>query len=214
VETLLTAAERFEGNHRLVFLFVGGGSGMAKIRERARPNVLTLPYEPLDRMPFSLAAGDVQVVSLGDSMVGIVHPCKVYGAMASSRPILSLGPPESHVADLVAQSECGWHIAHGDVEGAVRAIEQILSADAEEMLAKGSRGRQLIIENRSKARYCGRVCDVIEREAGVREPFAEPRAATTIADRSDPRWQRQKSGLRSADGSVDAQDVTTQPFVG
>ena len=31
------------------------------------------------------ARADVHVVSLGEKMVGIIHPCKIYGAMAVAR---------------------------------------------------------------------------------------------------------------------------------
>ena len=37
-------------------------------------------------------------------MVGIIHPCKIYGAMAAARPILFLGPNPSHISDLLETS--------------------------------------------------------------------------------------------------------------
>ena len=141
VDTLLDAAKQFEHDPRLVFLFVGGGTGMADVRARHQPNVRCLPYEPLARMRYSLSAGDVQVVSLGDAMAGIVHPCKVYGAMSTSRPILFLGPDGSHVAEMLSESEFGWHVRHGDVEGAVTAIREILDADQRELQQLGTRAR-------------------------------------------------------------------------
>jgi hypothetical protein len=172
VSTLLAAAERFEDDQRLVFLFVGGGTGMTEVKSRNRPNVRCLPYEPLTRMRYSLSAGDVQVVSLGDEMAGIVHPCKVYGAMGIARPILFLGPPDSHVGEMMAQADFGWHVRHGDVEGAVAAVSEILAVDAETLERKGGRARELIRSNRTRRISCGRVCDAIEGRA---RPVAVPR---------------------------------------
>ena len=63
VSTLLRAAEQFEDRPDLVFLFIGGGAGMAEIRTRNRPNVRWLPYQPFDQLRYSLAAGDVHVVN-------------------------------------------------------------------------------------------------------------------------------------------------------
>lgn len=162
VSTLLAAAREFEGDPRLVFLFVGGGTGMAEVRASNRPNVRCLPYEPLARMRYSLSAGDVQVVSLGDAMAGIVHPCKVYGAMGIERPILFLGPPDSHVSEMMAQADFGWQVRHGDVAGAVAAIREIVSLDAASLERKGARARALIERNRTRRISCGRVCDAIE----------------------------------------------------
>jgi glycosyltransferase involved in cell wall biosynthesis len=165
VTTILEAAERFEHDRRVVFLFVGGGTGMAEVKSRNRPNVRWLPYEPLSRMRFSLSAGDVQLVSLGDGMGGIVHPCKVYGAMATSRPILFLGPPDSHVSEMMSECAFGWEVRHGDVDGAVQAIREIADAGARALQEMGARARELVARNRTRRISCGRVCDAITGES-------------------------------------------------
>jgi len=162
VNTLLEAAEQFEDRQDLVFLFVGGGAGMSEIRERNRPNVRWLPYQPFDQLRYSLAAGDVHIVSLGDAMGGIVHPCKVYGAMARGRPILYLGPPASHVTEMMAEADFGWQVRHGDVAGAAAAIRTILEAEPASLAELGARAKALIEGKRTRRISCGRVCDVIE----------------------------------------------------
>ena len=172
VSTLLAAAERFEDHPELVFLFIGGGAGMGEIRARNRPNVRWLPYQPFDQLRYSLAAGDVHVVSLGDAMAGIVHPCKVYGAMARGRPILYLGPPASHVTEMMDEADFGWQVRHGDVAGAVTAIEAILSADRATLEELGTRARMLIEGRRTRRISCGRVSDAIETVD--RHPGARP----------------------------------------
>ena len=172
VTTLLDAAEQFENDPRLVFLFVGGGTGMAEVKSRKRANVRCLPYEPLSRMRYSLSAGDVQVVSLGDEMAGIVHPCKVYGAMGIARPILFLGPPDSHVSEMMAQADFGWQVRHGDVAGAVAALREILALDEKALELRGSRARDLIQNDRTRRISCGRVCDAIEART---RPAAAPK---------------------------------------
>lgn len=179
VDTLLGAAERFENDSSLVFVFVGGGTGMQAVRARQRPNVVCLPYEPLERMRFSLAAADVHVVSLGESMVGIVHPCKVYGAMATARPVLFLGPEESHVSDMMREADFGWHVRHGDVEAAVAAIQDILDSGADRLRVKGERAQALITRSRTRRVSCERMCEEIER--AVRPADAHPSAAAISA---------------------------------
>src|SRR5436190_4040851 len=171
VRTLLEAAEQFEDEPDLVFLFIGGGAGMSEVRSRNRPNVRWLPYQPFDQLRFSLAAGDVHIVSLGDPMVGIVHPCKVYGAMARGRAILYLGPPESYLTEMMDEADFGWQVRHGDVAGAVAVIRQILEAESSSLERLGAKGRGLIEGKRTRRISCGRVCDAIERtdaEAALR----------------------------------------------
>jgi hypothetical protein len=203
VNTLLAAAEQFEDDPRLVFLFVGGGTGMTEIKARNRPNVRCLPYEPLARMRYSLSAGDVQVVSLGDEMAGIVHPCKVYGAMGIARPILFLGPPDSHVSEMMAQADFGWQVRHGDVRGAVAALKEILALDADALQRKGSRARELIQRNRTRRISCGRVCDAIEGRA---RPVAVPAVPKERVEAPAVRRARSDGGAPSAVSSGHAAD--------
>ena len=108
LDTLLEAALAFRDDPDIRFLFVGGGIGKRRveefIREHGLTNALSLPYQPLSELRHSLSAADVHVVSLGEPMVGIIHPCKVYGAMAVARPVLYFGPSPSHVADLLERA--------------------------------------------------------------------------------------------------------------
>lgn len=167
VTTVLQAALKLQDVEDLVFMFIGGGVGKKEvddtIAEHKPRNVVSLPYQPLDRIKYSLSAADVHLVTVGDTVVGVVHPCKVYGAMAVARPILLLGPDPCHVSDLVNEHRLGWHIMHGDVDGAAEAIRRIIRTPAAELAAMGRRGRDLVTTRLSKAALCGRFCDVLER---------------------------------------------------
>lgn len=164
--TLLKAAVEMQDRAELEFLFIGGGVGKKEVEqviaEHKPHNMRSLPYQPLSEIKYSLSAADVHVVSVGDTVVGVVHPCKVYGAMAVARPILLLGPNPCHVSDLIAEHRIGWHITHGDVEGAKRTLEKIMATPHAELEAMGLRAREVIRSELSKAALCGRFCDVVE----------------------------------------------------
>lgn len=161
--TILAAAARLQDESRLVFMFIGGGVGKAEVEAADLPNVRSLPYQPLQSLRNSLSAADVHLVTVGDAMVGIVHPCKVYGAMAAARPILLLGPEESHVGDLLHRPRIGWAVRHGDVDGAVALLRMLVRKAPEELAEYGARARALIDSELSKEALCGRFCDIIER---------------------------------------------------
>jgi glycosyltransferase involved in cell wall biosynthesis len=173
--TLLEAAARMRHDTRLRFVFVGGGAGKSEVErfrdERALPNVLSLPYQPLSALSDSLGAADVHVVSLGDRMTGIVHPSKVYGAMAVGRPILYFGPRPSHVSRLLETFDVGWHVSHGDIEGAVRTLRAIADTPADDRQAMGDRARAAIEHEFSPGTLCARLCAAIE------ETMIQPDAA-------------------------------------
>ncbi|MFT3789031.1 MAG: hypothetical protein QM770_23130 [Tepidisphaeraceae bacterium] len=113
-------------------------------------------------MRYSLSAADVHVVSLGSEMVGIIHPCKVYGSMAVGRPILFLGPAPSHVSDLLDTHRIGWHVAHGDVDGCVNAIRTMRNTYAGELAAMGDRAQMALSASLSQDILCGRLAGKVE----------------------------------------------------
>jgi len=169
--TLLEAAVRLRDDPRLRFLFVGGGSGKKEveryIREHQLTNVLSLPYQPLSELRHSLTAADVHVVSLGEPMVGIIHPCKIYGAMAAGRPILYLGPRPSHISDLLDRHAIGRHVCHGDVTAAVEAIRQFASTPCDQLRETGRRAQAVLRQTLSQQVLCARLCDALERSTGL-----------------------------------------------
>jgi len=162
--TILAAAKRVADDPNLVFMFVGGGVGKREVDEAASPNIVSLPYQPQSRLRYSLSAADVHIVTVGDAIPGIVHPSKVYGAMAAGRPILLVGPAENHVADILAEHHIGWHVRHGDVDGAVSVLNAISRTPREELEAMGQRARAVMISRGGKAGSVGRLCDILERE--------------------------------------------------
>jgi len=151
--TLLDAAERVRDLDRMVFLFVGGGTGKAEVERRiaaGATNVVSLPYEPVESLGTSLAAADIHVVSVGDTMVGIVHPCKIYTAMAVARPILLLGPPQCHATDIMAAGEVGWHVPHGDVATAETALRDAWARRDRDLTDMGRRSAAIVADHYSR----------------------------------------------------------------
>lgn len=146
-------------------MFIGGGIGKREVDARRSDTIRSLPYQPLAELRYSLSAADAHLVTVGDDIVGIVHPSKVYGALAVGRPIVLVGPARCHVADILAEAEVGWRVDHGDIEGAVRVCRALLAASPEALAAMGARARALVATRFSKAALCGRFCDLVEAAA-------------------------------------------------
>jgi colanic acid biosynthesis glycosyl transferase WcaI len=166
LKTLLDAAERFRNDPRIIFYCIGGGGGKKEVDDRIAAganNIVSLPYQPLSELKYSLSAADCHVVSIGNDVVGIVHPCKVYGAMAVSRPILGLGPRPSHVSDLVESNHIGWFITHGEVDACEQALRAMLDTSAAARSDMGTRAAQVVATSLSKATLIKRFCDLLEQ---------------------------------------------------
>jgi hypothetical protein len=166
LDTLLAAAERLRNDDRFRFLFVGGGVQKpeveAFVRDHKLTNAVCLPYQPMASLRYSLSAADTHVVSLGGEMVGIIHPCKVYGSMAVARPVLFFGPKPSHVSDLIDRHPIGRHVLHGDVDAAVVTLRELADMPEVDRMRMGQVGRDVLNDQLSQAKPCGEMCDRIE----------------------------------------------------
>ena len=165
--TLLAAAVALNDVSRLKFVFVG--SGVAKydveklINDLRLQNVLSLPYQPKSEIASSLSAADVHVVSLGREMAGVIHPCKIYGAMAVARPILYFGPAPSHVSAIVEECANGWVLQHGEVDIAVSVLRAIAQSDYGELDRMGARGLGMLTSRFRPNVLINAVADAVDR---------------------------------------------------
>ena len=152
LDTILDAADALKDDPRFVFVFIGGGRGKeivdARLREQssAANNIISLPYQSLDQIRYSLSAADLHIVSLGNEMSGIVHPCKIYGILSIGRPVLSLGPIESYLNNIIGTKSIGlsaelteartprigWSVMHGDIKATIAVIKAAISQTQEE----------------------------------------------------------------------------------
>ena len=118
LDTLLEAALILKENSRFLFVFVGGGVRKKEVTEfkigHNLENIVQLPFQPRENIHNSLGSSDIQVVILGNGQVGYTHPNKVYGAMYIGKPILYIGPTESHVADLLNDLKGNISVQHGE----------------------------------------------------------------------------------------------------
>jgi glycosyltransferase involved in cell wall biosynthesis len=117
-DELYEAMERvYARNPAVLFAFVGGGPRRAEIeREVARrglPNAEFHAYFPRASLGQSLPAADVHFLSLRQEQAGIAVPGKLYGAMASGRPVLFLGPERCESADTLRSSGAGFAFGYG-----------------------------------------------------------------------------------------------------
>lgn len=166
IDTLLDVAKRVKEDDRLIFVFIGSEKERRNIDRYALRNrllnVKTLPYVPLNETQFSLSAADLHVVTMGDAMVGCVHPCKVYGVMSVGRPFLMFGPQNCHVGEIVKRYGVGWAIEHGKVDEAAQLLRKISSLPNKELMRLGDRARNVVEEKYLRKVLCLKFCEAFE----------------------------------------------------
>jgi hypothetical protein len=165
LETLVEAVKRLDESTSLRFLFVGGGVAKrpieAWVKEQNPPHVQCLPYQPIERLGDVLGAATVHVVVVGPTTVGIVHPSKLYGALAAGKPILVLGPQTSPAARLVLARGIGWHVEHGDVPRMQQVLGEIAAASTGTLADMGTRALELANGEFSRATLLERLIQAV-----------------------------------------------------
>ena len=82
---------------------------------------------PLEELPRLLVTADAHLISLRPEFSGIVLPSKVFGCIASRRPVLFLGPASSdvHVLCRDAGLPAYEHVHVGDIDGFAAALDRL-----------------------------------------------------------------------------------------
>ncbi|MDB4442855.1 glycosyltransferase family 4 protein [bacterium] len=126
METIIQAAAALKDDDEIHFLLIGGGGKLEKVKRMALDyelqNISFLPYQPRENLRYSLSASDVSLISLESAANGLSVPSKLYGIMASGRPIIAIVSESSEVAIAIKEAKCGMLTPPKDVIKLVNAI--------------------------------------------------------------------------------------------
>ncbi|MDB5275530.1 MAG: hypothetical protein JWR61_485 [Ferruginibacter sp.] len=110
VEVLVQLAAK-AADAELFFLIIGGGDKAAsladKIQEQGLANIRLLPWQETGQLPFTLAAADIAVVSLGKEASLLSVPSKTFNYLSVGAPLLCIASPDSELAALVDEHGTG-----------------------------------------------------------------------------------------------------------
>jgi colanic acid biosynthesis glycosyl transferase WcaI len=166
LDTFLKASQKFEGDDKLLLAFVGGGLGKKIIdqwiKEKPLSPIDSLPYQPIENLKYSLSSADIHLVSMGNSMAGCVHPCKIYGAMAIGKPILLLGNNDNHISEIINKYDIGWSVEHGDIDAMLNILTYLRDVEEEVLLQKGNNAKEAISTRYSQKALMNEFCSYID----------------------------------------------------
>ena len=155
LDALALAAQGLSDRQDLDFLLIGDGLGLEAVRKNlgtpAPSTVKLLPYQPWDRLPLSLACGDIAVVTQAPGTEHLSVPSKTYSHLAAGSAILALTDEDSDLALLVREHELGV-VCPQDDPRAIRAGIEALVGDPEALAGMRLRAREA-----AEARFCPEV---------------------------------------------------------
>lgn len=178
METMCEAAARLSDDDRVQFVFVGGGKRKLDVERFLRDRNVrgrVEPYQSRERLGTLLSCADVHVVTLKEAFEGLVVPCKLFGALAAGRPVIFVGPRGSEIGRVIQESNAGYVVRPGDVDGMVRAVRE-LAGHPGIRRRLGCNARQALLERYDRALGCDAWQQLLEEVASVEKgaPVPEP----------------------------------------
>ena len=143
-KTMIDAAESLKGEPEIAFVFIGDGIARqwleTETAARGLTNVQFRPYQPTNRLRWSLSVPDVHFVSLRPTMEELIVPSKFYGIAAAGRPVIHIGDPDGEIPRILEREQCGWSFCIGEVGPLARCILGLFQRQTEASEA-GQRAR-------------------------------------------------------------------------
>jgi len=147
METIVRAAELLKMHRNLHFLMIGGGMRKKKAIEVSEylklTNITWLPFQPKESLVDSLSCCHVALISQREGLQGVAVPCKLYGILASGRPIVATVPKDSEIDRVIAEENCGVALHGATSRDLANAILEL----------SGNSGRLKIMGDNAYAAY-------------------------------------------------------------
>ena len=182
IESIVDAAEMCQDLAGVRFVLIGGGTREEEVRQyvqrKALPNLVLLPWEPPERVPFSVTSADCLIVSLDEAYAGISVPGKTYTCLAAGAAILAVSPPGTEIVDLVREHECGIWVRPRSADDLAAAVRTLYGDP--ERLKRLQKNARAAAEQHYTIRICTRhyveaLMPVIRRAAEAQVPRVQGR---------------------------------------
>jgi glycosyltransferase involved in cell wall biosynthesis len=134
-EFIILARMLRERNSSVSFCFAGRGNCYTDLQNMVSEqdrNISFAGFIEEAKLPLRLAAADMHMISLRQGWEGIVVPSKFFGSLASGRPLLYCGTPDSCIAELIQEQELGFIVEMDTVKDVADILEE-LSYDHEKL---------------------------------------------------------------------------------
>lgn len=129
VDILIKVANLLKSRTDIVFLIIGDGKKKDTILKMVEnyelTNVIMLPFQPVETLPYSLASADLGVVTLDEKVARVAIPSKTFNLMAVGAPILAIANKETEMYNLLSKYGNGCCIPKNELTNIASFICQL-----------------------------------------------------------------------------------------
>lgn len=165
LSNIIKVIGRFKDKSDVVFAFVGDGATKEElcryVDDNGIENVLFIPYQDKERLVYSLNSADVHFVLNAKGIKGVSVPSKIYGVLATNKPVFGVLEQGSEAWKIIEESGCGVLCSAGDYEDIYEKLKYVLD-NREEFLKNHSTGYDYMSERFTKDKSINMYIDTIK----------------------------------------------------
>lgn len=124
-------------------------------------NVVFAPSYKRSEENAVLAACDIALITLQDTMYGLGVPSKLYNNLAAGKPILYIGPKCSEVYLTVEENKIGYAFSFSQKDDIIEFLNNLGSGSRDILLKMGVRSRELAETKYSKEKCLNKFAELI-----------------------------------------------------
>jgi len=127
-EFILLARELRRRNASVSFCFAGQGNKYEDLQNMVTSEDINITFAGfIDErlLPLRLASADIHMISLRHGWEGVVVPSKFFGSLASGRPLLYCGTPDSCIAEIIQREDLGFIIEKDTIKNIADRLEEL-----------------------------------------------------------------------------------------
>ncbi len=164
VMLLIEAAKKLKDRKEIRFIIFGSG-GMEQdlkneIENNHLENVIMLPLQPVERVPYVYSLGDVCVVACKAGLGGSAMPSKTWSIMACESAVVA-NFDVGELKHIIEDNGCGVFTKAGDVDSFADTIAQ-LSQNPLACERMGQKGRLFVMKNLEKEVCTKKYADILK----------------------------------------------------
>lgn len=126
IDSILKAAKLLQDKQNIKFLFIGEGEKWQPaydfVKAEQLNNVQVLPFQPEEKLPYTMALGDISLVALDKGAEGLMVPSKMYYYMAAGSAIIGICQGRNDLEESLLLGKCGEIVKPGESDLLAKVI--------------------------------------------------------------------------------------------
>lgn len=149
-DTFISVANQLDSS-QFELIIVGDGSKKEALLQNIKDlkNVFYHPPVPYHQLSDLLCSADIHILFQKTDVIDTVMPSKVLGMMASGKPSIITGHPNSEVKEVIQESAGGYYISGNNPSEIIQHLKE-LSQNKEKATKIGLKAREYVITNFAK----------------------------------------------------------------